>query len=181
LNKYGDNTTTKRIYFPYAPAGISRDDFRARKTIENCLPGLTANRPDIVKVIEAFQAFSHPENGWLPKFMELNNENKHQQLTPQVRKESKQLRISSGGVSISMGEGCRIELGRGASMSMGNAFIPGGQKIDVDNPAKILGQAKQEIITWVLFNFQVNNEPVLPLLARSLQGIRKIVSELKVL
>jgi hypothetical protein len=181
FDKYGDKSTTTNIYFPYAWAGLSAVDFKAKKIIGRKIPGLSNNRPDIVKVIEGYQAFSHPDNDWLPKFMDLNNENKHQQLTPQVRKEEKQLNISSGGCSISMGEGCRIEMGRGTMIQMGGAIIPGGQRIDVNNPAKIFGQAKQEVITWVSFNFQSNNEPVLPLLEKSLQGITKIVKNLSIM
>ena len=146
--------------------------------IDSKIPGLSISRPDIVKVIMSYQAFSSVENDWLPKFMELCNENKHQNLTTQARKEKKQLNISSGRVSISLGENCRIEMGEGSMMQLGGAIIPGGQKIDVNHPPQILGQAKQEIITWVSFNFQSNNEPVLPLLEKALDGIKKIVNEL---
>ena len=79
---------------------------------------------------------------------------------------------------MSMGEGCSIQMGSGTSIQMGGATIPGGQKIDVNNPAKILGSAKQEIVRWISFSFQHNNEPVLPLLKDSLAGVEKIVSEL---
>lgn len=178
FDKYGNKTETQNIYFPYAWDGLSGNDFKTKKIIDNKIPGISNNRPDIAKAIEGYQAFSSTENNWLPKFMELNNENKHQHLTPQIRRETKQLNISSGGVSISMGEGCRIEMGHGTMIQMGGAIIPGGQRIDVNNPAKILGQAKQEVITWVSFNFQSNNEPVLPLLEKALHGITKIVNDL---
>ena len=178
FKKYGDKTKSQDIYFPYAWNGLSRSEFKSRNIIENKIPGLSKSRPDIVSVIERYQAFSSNENDWLPKFMDLNNENKHQNLTPQVRKDTKQLNISSGGVSISMGEGFRIEMGSGMMIQMGGAVIPGGQRIDVNNPARIYGPAKQEIITWVSFHFASNDEPVLPLLEKSLKGITKIVNEL---
>ena len=75
---------------------------------------MTTNRPEIAVKIESYQHFSNDENSWLPKFMELNNENKHQRLTPQTRKEVKQLNIKSGGggASISLGGGASISLGR---------------------------------------------------------------------
>lgn len=178
FDKYGDKNKKQNIYFPYAWPGLSGSDFKTKKIIDNKIPGLSCSRPDIVATIEGYQAFSSKGNDWLPKFMELNNENKHQNLTPQVRKETKQLNISSGGVSISMGEGCSIEMGSGTMIQMGEATIPGSQRIDVNNPAKIFGQAKQEIIIWVSFNFQSNNEPVLPLLEKAVNGTTKIVSEL---
>ena len=63
-------------------------------------------------------------------------------------------------------------------MQLGGAIIPGGQKIDVNHPPQILGQANLEIITWVSFNFKSNNERVLPFLEKALDGITKIVNEL---
>jgi hypothetical protein len=62
--------------------------------------------------------------------------------------------------------------------AVGRCYYTRWSKIDVNHPPQILGQAKQEIITWVSFNFQSNNEPVLPLLEKALDGIKKIVNEL---
>ncbi|HCT86518.1 MAG: hypothetical protein DKM50_11480 [Candidatus Margulisiibacteriota bacterium] len=178
FDKYGDTSKKQNIYFPYAWAGLSATEFRSKRIIDNKIPGLIRNRPDIASKIESYQAFANPSNEWFPKFMDLNNENKHQHLTPQERKETRQLNISSGGASISMGEGCSIQMGAGAMIQFGGAIIPGGQRIDVNNPAMILGNAKQEVITWVSFNFQSNGEPVLQLLEKAVNGVKKIVSEL---
>ena len=81
--------------------------------------------------------------------MDLNNENKHERLTPQTRKETKELRISSGGTSIGLGQGASIEMGQGTSIQMGEAIIPGGQRIDVNNPPVVHGKGHSEVITWV--------------------------------
>jgi hypothetical protein len=179
FDKYGDKTKAGgNIYFPYAWSGLDKAGFASKRVIEQKIPGLTANRPDIAAKIESYQHFAASQNGWLPKFMDLNNENKHQQLTPQTRKESKQLNISSGGVSISMGEGTSISMGPGTSIRMGDAIIPGGQHIDVNNPARVIGNAKQEVITWVSFNFSTNDEPVYPFLQQALTGVSVIVEEL---
>lgn len=178
FDKYGDNTKLGKIYFPYAWNGCTQQEFQLKNIIEKGIPGLTSKRPDIAQKIEDYQYFKDINNHWLPKFMDLNNENKHQQLTPQIRKETKHLNISSGGVSITMGEGCSIEVGSGTMIKIGNAIIPGRQNININSPAKIHGNAKQEIITWVSFNFQSNNEPVIPLLIKSLSEIEKIVNEL---
>lgn len=179
FDKYGNSTPSKpRIYFPYAWASLDKVHFQSNNIIEKNLPGVTANRPDIATKIESYQHFENVANSWLPKFMELNNENKHQQLTPQIRKETKQLNISSGGASISLGQGASISLGHGASISFGGLVIPGGQSFDANNPAKIIGQGKQEVITWISFLFSTNNELVLPLLKQALDGTEKIVNEL---
>ncbi|MDY7019693.1 MAG: hypothetical protein SU899_06445 [Chloroflexota bacterium] len=88
FNKYGDQTKSKpKIYFPYARENQSKSIFYSSNRLENCIPGLSLSRPDIVAKIESYQHFSDPNNIWLPQFMDLCNENKHQQLTPQERKE----------------------------------------------------------------------------------------------
>jgi len=177
--KYGDHARNgDKVYFPYAWEGLDNAGFNSKNLIDNKIPGLPANRPDIASKIESYQHFASTNNLWLPKFMDLNNENKHQQLTPQIRKETKQLDISSGGARFSLGEDASIILGAGASIQIGGVTIPGEQTFDVNNPAKIFGSGKQEIITWVSFHFTTNDEPVLLLLTNALTGIDKIISEL---
>lgn len=180
FDKYGTNGgNTGNIYFPYAWEGLDLNGFRTRNRIERCIPGLSSNRGDIATKIESYQYFSNQDNWWLPKFMELNNENKHQRLTPQTRKETKQLNIKSsgGGASISLGGGASISLGRGASIQIGDTVIPGGQSFDANNPPVTFG-GKKEIITWVSFEFSHNNQPVTPLLETSLKGADKFINEL---
>jgi len=180
FDKYGSSTTSSpNIYFPYAWEGLSQADFQAKNRIEKCIPGLIATRPDIAGKIETFQWYSNTENNWLPKFMELNNENKHQRLSPQTRKEVKELRIQSGNVGMRMTGGASIRMTGGASIQLGNSIIRGNQNISADSPAKIEGDAKQEVITWVSFHFTDNDEPVIQLLQSALNGTEKILNELK--
>jgi len=75
---------------------LSGSEFKSKNIIENKIPGLSKSRPDIVSVIEGYQAFSRNENDWLPKFMDLNNENKHQNL-PTSAKRDKAICIYSNG------------------------------------------------------------------------------------
>jgi len=176
---YGaSNRNNPKIYFPYASLSQNLSEFRQNNRIEVCIPGISASRPDIVLKLESYQHFSSTNNKWLPLFMELNNENKHQQLTPQVKRERKQLNITSGGAGISLGQGAGISLGQGASIQIGGMTIPGGQTISTDNPAKTIGPGQQTIITWVSFHFASNNEPVVPFLENALSGVRNIVNEL---
>ena len=180
FDKYGTTSgNAPNIYFPYAWDGLDLNGFRTKNRIEKCIPGLIANRSDIASKIEDYQHFSSANNWWLPKFMDLNNENKHQRLTPQTRKETKQLNIKSsgGGASISLGGGASISLGHGASIQLGDTHIPGGQSFDANNPPVTYGGTK-EVITWVSFEFTDNNQPVVPLLEAALVGAEKIIDEL---
>ncbi|MFV0234031.1 hypothetical protein OBK30_13355 [Empedobacter falsenii] len=177
---YGNPSSgNPNIYFPYAWTGLDLNGFRTKNLIQNKIPGLIQNRPDIAADIESYQHFSSTDNSWLPKFMELNNENKHQRLSPQTRKEIKQLNIKSGngGASISLGGGASISLGKGAFIQMGDTIIPGGQTFDANNPPATFGGTK-EIITWVSFEFTDLNEPAYPLLEKALKGCEKMVIEL---
>lgn len=176
---YGSSATSNpRIYFPYATLNQTQAQFQSANRIEKSIRGITALRPDIVARIEAYQHYSDPSNRWLPLFMALINENKHQHLTPQTRHEKRGLRIESGGAAIELGPGASIDIGSGASISIGNVQIPGGQQISGKNPAQIFGSGQQTVIVWVSFTFDSNGEEVLPFLETAVNKIDTIVTEL---
>jgi hypothetical protein len=177
LHGKSPSSARPKIYFPYAKATQNKTDFEKSGRIDTCIPGLSTSRPDIVQLVVEMQHFGSRGYTWLPSFMELTNENKHQRLTPQVRKETKELRISGGGAQISMGEGASISIGQGASISIGGAVIPGGQSFDVNRPPQVKG-GKVEVITWVSFHFESNNQLVIPFLEKVLLGVRDIVASL---
>lgn len=178
FEKYGSSPKPNpKIYFPYAATTQDRPTFEKSGRIEACIPGINASRADVVQALLEIQHFGSRGYKWLPDFMDLTNENKHERLTPQVRKESKELRISGGGASIGIGEGASISIGPGASISIGGAVIEGGQTFGVGKPPRVQG-GKVETITWVSFNFESNGRPVLPLLDDALKGVRQIVTEL---
>lgn len=166
-----------KIYFPYATAKQSRAEFEKSGRIETCITGLKAARSDIFNLVLEMQHFGSHGYKWLPAFMDLTNENKHQRLVPQVRKEVKELRISGGGAAISVGPGASISVGRGASISVGGAVVRGGQTFDANNPPHVQG-GRVEVITWVSFHFETNGEPALPFLERAVKGVAKIVEDL---
>lgn len=180
FDKYGKKTKTDpKIYFPYALATQSLADFQNSKRVGACLPGVDSSRPDVAQRIEGFQHFAGKSWRWVPIFMDLNNSNKHQQLTPQIRRQSRELRMTfPGGVGISMSEGAKIVIGGGASISSGGVFIGGNQEISVDRPPVMSGGGKSEVITWVSFHFSSNNEPVIPFLTECVTGVKTIVEEL---
>ena len=68
----------QRVYFPYSTTGQTRSEFEKTGRIEQCIPGLTASRPDIVQLLLEMQHFGSRGYDWLPDFMALTNENKHQ-------------------------------------------------------------------------------------------------------
>ena len=178
FERYGSSLQAKpKVYFPYATAAQSRAMFESSGRIDVCIPGIGSSRPDIVQSLVEMQHFEVNGHEWLPDFMDLTNENKHERLTPQVRKETKELRISRGGASIGMGEGASITVGSGASISIGGAVIRGGQTFDVDNPPRVEG-GKVEKTTWVSFDFESTGRPVIPLLEAALKGTSQIVREL---
>jgi len=180
FDKYCVATAKKpKIYFPYATAKQTREEFEKSGRIDICITGLSAARLDVVNLVLDMQHFGSKGYKWLPSFMELTNENKHQRLVPQVRKELKELRISSGGASIALGQGASISIGTGASISIGGAVIRGGQTFDVNNPPQVQG-GHVEVITWVSFHFETNGESVIPFLETSLSGVREIVHELSI-
>lgn len=164
------------IYFPYAWGTCDKGRFQAEEIIENKIPGLTASRPDIVAKIETYQHFDDPRNNWLPVFMDLNNKNKHQELTAQVIKERKKLKISSEGRTMTLGG--RMSISKGYQMKMGKMIILGGQSFDANNPPITSGEGTIEIITWSSFHFSTNNVLVLPFLEQALNGTENIINEL---
>lgn len=178
FEKYGSSKKANpKIHFPYANSSQTRVEFEKSNRVEACIPGLTASRPDIVSALVDMQHYTGVAYAWVPKFMELTNENKHQRLTPQTRIEHKELRISGGGASISVGQGASISIGPGASISVGGAIIRGGQTFDANRPPIVQG-GRVDVITWVSFLFSTNNEPVLPLLQNAVDGVRRVVESL---
>lgn len=178
FEKYGFSKKNRpQIYFPYATLKTSKVAFQREKIIENKIPGIES-RPDIVKLIEEYQHFQSPNNKWLPVFMDLNNENKHLKLTPQTKKNQKQLIIASGNKGLPFGIGSQITIENGAKFQFGNTVIEGNQTFSAENPPKIKGAGYSVLKSWTAVLFDKNNEEVLPFLEKSLIGVDKIVGEL---
>ena len=111
--------------------------------------------------------------------MDLNNENKHQRLTPQTRTEDKELNIKfdNGLTAISLSGGSIIHLAEGSIMEIGDSIIRGEQTFSAENPP-IIENGNAQIITWVSFEFTDLNEPVIPFLVKALVGCNNIVTKL---
>lgn len=159
--------------FPYAKVDVNRIDYE--NTLTKKFAGLKANRPDIYALLLSVQHFGSRGFTWLPVFMEINDFNKHQHLTPQTRQVTKELWIGSNGTGIKIAEGGQIILEGDASLSTGDTILRGAQIINTHQlPVIEVGTA--EILTWVSFNFEYKNTPVLPLLTMAASGIHDIVA-----
>lgn len=144
-----------RCYFPYAPQKMGLVEFRAKKKVDKAIPGISAKRPDVVARIENYQHWGNHGNT-LPIFMELNNENKHTQLTPQVEKEQLGFRIT---VTIP---------------PKGTFEMP----IEPKGLNEFLKQNQIPVIAWKGLEFETNGVVVIPFLTGTLALIRVVVNEL---
>lgn len=171
--KHCSNGVAKsNIGFPYAKVTTSEKEFR--EFLTKRFVGLSASRIDLFEGLIDVQHFGSKGFTWLPTFIELNNESKHQRLIPQVRREQRELHISNGSTGIVLEQGAAIVLGSGASVNVGGALIHGGQTVSTDNIPSMQG-GKAEIIAWISFHFESNNQPVIPLLLKATAGVREIV------
>jgi hypothetical protein len=172
-DRFGAKTGNDRVYFPIASKVARQNDFKS--LVGKNIPNLPQRYPDMVSVLESFQYFTSSDNSWLPDLATLAIENKHKNLSPQMRKETRELRIQSGGCAVSIGGGSRIEIGRNALIQIGDMVIRGGQTIGPGSPPLRSGSGKVEDITWVSFEFTDIGQPALPFLKKSTDGVAKII------
>jgi len=177
FERHGRSEGDPKVYFPIPRKGALAKDFP--KFLNAKIPGLAAARPDLAKLLESFQEFASPDNAWLPDLATLSNENKHENLTPQTRTETKELRIESLGVGISLGHGAAISLDPGGSIQVGGAILPGNQLITPGGAVAVRGPANVQHIIWVAFLFDSIKQPVIPFLERATVGVGGIVAAVR--
>ncbi len=177
FDRYGSGNVDAKIYFPIAAKGAKKTDFAS--LVGKNIPGLTQKRPDMLAILEGIQEFASPANSWLPNLATLSIENKHKNLSPQTRRETKQLRIQSGGVSIQLGQECSISMGPGTSIKIGGMTIPGGQVIQPGSSVRRIGPGTVENIIWVSFEFSDIGKPVLPFLKTAIAGVSQLVGAIR--
>ena len=153
--KYGQsNKAHPKVYFPYAIPPNDKLRFR-NEIVERSIPGLLETRPDIVDTLETYQYFGN--SNWLYLFMRISNENKHEQLTPQVEKQYKVVEISG---TIPAGETLVIDLK--------NIQLGGGPDAPYDAVAG----------TWTGLEFTGTGVTVMFHLENALKTVSRIVDEL---
>jgi hypothetical protein len=153
--------TSSRLYFP-----IRSSQAEFQQAIARDYPGINSKCPALVAYLETLQPFNAP---WLGAFNRLNNLNKHQDLTEQVRTETKSVTVSSGGGSVSWGPG--VTFGSGVSV-MGVPIDPRTQ-LPVPN-----NRVQTTITTWVDFKFTEINESAYPFIENSVRTVEGICQEI---
>lgn len=161
-----------RVYFPI----VSKKEDLKSVLSRAKMGDLETNYQDFYRYIDSIQPYN-PDYSWLKNLAHYASE-KHVRLTPQTRKEIKELRINSGGAGMALGQGASIKIGDGAMIKIGNATIPGEQNINVNNPAQFYGQGSQKIITWISFQFEDSNINVLQLCKKSVEDGEGIIKKI---
>jgi hypothetical protein len=165
-----------KIYFPYANKSTLQNQFE--KQLKKKFVGLKENNLDIYNYFISIQHFTNKDSDWLEKIISLNNKNKHQRLMPQIIKKHVKLKISSGVTSISMLGASKIVIEDGASVKIGNIQINGKKILSSDSVPNI-PSGHVEMKKWESIHFEYNDEEVMPLLQKSLNGTAKIIADFK--
>jgi hypothetical protein len=151
-----------RLYFPIR---ATANEFS--QAINKDYPNLQVSASAVFNVLDSVQPYRDP---WLGQFNKLNNQNKHQDLVPQTRTESRRVTVTGpGGGSVSWGPG--VKYGSGVSV-MGVPIDPRTQ-MPVPNDT-----TKTEVVIWVDFRFQDIDQPVLPFVEQSLRNVEKMYRDL---
>lgn len=182
------------VYFPILSKTSTPQDFAS--FMNGRFPGLAQARPSLYSKLESYQYFHSATNEWLIQFNELCQQNKHEQLTPQIRKEEKRTRITdSAGRTVSWTDG--VQFGRDGTIVLkpGGKLIlgPGGSVELGPTGASVLGrpidprkqipqgrpQDKIERITWVDFQFSSIGVSALPFMKTCTSRVRAMVREIQ--
>lgn len=155
------NKIPARLYFP-----IRRSSQGFSEAIGKDFPGLQTSHPDVFKALEVIQPYN---NAWLGEFNDLNNANKHLNLTEQTRTETRRVRFSNAGASVSWGPGVRF----GSGVSIGGVRIDPQTQMPVPN-----NTGKTEVTIWVDFKFSDNGRSVLPFIEESITKVSSLYAEL---
>lgn len=168
VEKYCPNADPKdRLYFPIGP-----DQSSFEGIMRKSYPDLGANSAKVYGVLEDIQPYKKSENKWLTSFNKINNENKHEQLTPQKRIETKRVNVQSNhGVSVSW-DPSAVTFGPGVSIA-GVPVNPNTQMPLPSNTQTIT------IETWVDFQFEGTDISAIWLIKESLKYVKGIFNNLK--
>lgn len=151
-----------RLYFP-----IRRSPQGFIDAINKDFPGLQNSQPDVFKALEITQPYNDP---WLGEFNDLNNANKHLNLTEQTRTEARQVRVTNpAGASVSWGPGVRF----GSGVRVAGVPIDPRTQMPVAN-----NLVKTEVTIWIDFKFSDNGRSVLPFIEESITKVSHLYDEL---
>ncbi len=152
-----------RFYFPILS---SATQFQAQ--VEQWYPGLRTNVPDLWNFLESVQPY-HGDWDWLGIFNKINNENKHDKLIPQTRKETEQVRVTGPNTSVTWTPQ-NVRFGQG--VYIGGIPVDPRTQMPVPHPSQTV-----ERLIWVDFVFDGANISALTLLKQAVNGVKRIVAD----
>jgi hypothetical protein len=157
------------IYFPY---GKDKNDFKS--AIGRSFPELDSISGTVFFLVERIQPHKCG-NSWLYDFCSILNDNKHNSLTPQTRKERKSYKIGPrrGKPAISAPAGA-IKAPPGA-IRIGDHPVIFDPNTEIPYPTPGL---QVEVTTWISFLFTDTNVEVLPLLRLANKEIESLAKDL---
>jgi hypothetical protein len=172
VEKYCPRADLKdRLYFP-----IGSDQSSFEGIMRKSYPDLSTNSPKVYSVLESIQPYKKSENIWLSSFNRINNENKHEQLTPQKRTETTRVNVESNNGTSASWNPDMVKFGSGPGVS---AFV-GGVRI---NPNTQLPEpSNTQTVTiekWVDFQFEGTNISAVWLIKESSKYVKGIFNDLK--
>ena len=160
----------KNIYFPYAK---TEQDFRSR--VCALLPGLQSQAAVVYDLLLSIQPFKCNDT-WLYDLCSVLNENKHERLVPQERKETETYSVKGqhGSVTIRRGPRSSVTSKPGAVKIFG---VP-AQFMEDAIATDARGGLEHVITRWVSFVFEGTNINVVDLLNKSVANIPEFAHEL---
>jgi hypothetical protein len=155
-----------RVYFP-----ITSDLDSLRSTLgRGCMPDLDKTCKNLYDFLLKKQPFSSQENQWLDLLTKIAGEGKHVQLTPQKRMETRRIKVSRSGSSVSW-DPSSVKFGGGVSV-LGAPVDPRTQRI-VPTP-----EVTEQVEIWVSFIFEGYGVNALGFCKEACQKTKALIEEM---
>ncbi len=159
---------------PQFPYSFEPEEFD--KWFDKAMPGVRAARADIADAFRRHQPFQ-PGHDWVKDLAALTNENKHRQLTPQSRDETRQIDTRRGGTGAGV-VFTPYQPGKGG-VSFGGDLVINGVPVDSQTLLPIGGGPKPYIETiYVDWLFADPPKSALRTLEEIAAGIRPAVADI---
>jgi hypothetical protein len=168
-DKYTLAPSRRRPYFPL----LNSDRAAFMKRVDADFPGLKTASCDLWRYLESVQPYHGDPHRWVWLFNVLNNDNKHDRLTPQQIVREKRVHVDMPGGSVSWStEGVTF----GSGVSIGGVPVDPATQRPVPHPS----QTVKEVV-WVDFQYDLDGEVVsaLQLLKNALDRVAAIAAEIR--
>lgn len=168
VEKYCPNANPKdQLYFP-----IRNDQSAFDGIMNKSYPDLKTNSSIVYDILEKIQPFQGGSNAWLSSFNKINNEHKHDKLTPQKRTETKR-------INVDIGSGGSVNWDPSAVTFGAGVFI-GGVPVNPRTQMPVPSSSQTVTIeTWVDFQFEDIEVSAIGLIRETLQKIKGLYEDIK--